>query len=176
VHPALVRLNPPPREITISTVNGNYAASRPPSSSSTSSLAFVFGGDHARSYSQSRDSLTGALNGSYTNPSSSSRESSVSEEAPSDRPSFKRLPSQTLGPTYAKRALLSNESEDDEVESPRLDAVPGMAGIQSRNGMDRACPRPAAGLINGHRRISNTTSHIPAHPGGSGQELREAVQ
>jgi hypothetical protein len=175
---------PPSREITISTVDGNYAASRPSSSSSSSSLAFVFGGDHARSstsYSQSRDSLTGALDGSYTNPPSSSRESSVSAEAPSDRPSFKRLPSQTLGPAYAKRALLSNESEDDE-EALRLHAVPGMASIQIRNGldsgMDRACPRPTAGLTDRRRRISNPTSHIssiPTYPGGSGQELREAV-
>lgn len=172
---------PPTREITISTVGGNnYAASRPSSSSSSSSLAFAFGGDHGTSpssYSQSRDGLSATT----TNPPS--RESSVSGDA-SDRPSFKRLPSQTLGPAYAKRALLSSEFNDDEVEAPELHAFPVAVGMnRSRegldNGMDRTCPRPAVGLNDRYRRISNTTSHIssiPMYPGGSGQELAEVVQ
>jgi len=50
---------------------------------------------------------------------SHSRESSLSvEDTGSDRealrPSFKRLPSQTLGPAHAKRALLSHNGDGDE--------------------------------------------------------------
>jgi len=180
--PSASPLEPQAREVTISMVGGNYAASRPSSSSSSSSLAFAFGehGGSSTSYSQSGDGLTAAPDSSFAN--SPSRESSVSEEA-SDRPSFKRLPSQTLGPAYAKRALLSNESEDDEVEAPRLHAVPVVAS-KGRNGLDSAmdrvtCPRPTVSLADRHRRISNPTAHIssiPAYPGGSSQELREAVQ
>jgi len=83
-------------------LKSNSALGRPSSSSSTSSLAYALDLP-----SMPRSSVAfGSETASFASPPS--RDSSVSEEALSDRPSFKRLPSQTLGPARAKRALLSN--------------------------------------------------------------------
>jgi hypothetical protein len=175
----------PSREVPISVVNGNYSLSRPSSSSSTSSLAFAFGGDHGGSsatYPQMRDGLAAVPDNSFVD--SPSGESSVSEEGSSDRPSFKRLPSQTLGPAYSKRALLSSES-DDEYEASRLHSNAGALNITNKSlngvdsGKDRSCPRPTVNLTERHRRMSNPTSHVPPvsmFSGVRGQEVGKAVQ
>ncbi|KZP15058.1 hypothetical protein FIBSPDRAFT_935430 [Athelia psychrophila] len=97
---------------------GNYTLSRPGSSqsSTTSSLAYA---------------LDRPPRGAFAVPQApSSRDSSDGEPA-SDRPSFKRLPSQTLGPLHAKRAALQGDGERDVLPatmgsiSRRLNGLPG---------------------------------------------------
>ena len=90
----------------------NYALSRPSSSSSTSSLANAL---ERPSFPNSGINLTSGPGASFARPLS--RESSASEDALSDRPSFKRLPSQTLGPARAKRALLSTDAEVSRIST-----------------------------------------------------------
>ena len=167
--------NPPSRGITVggACANGdNYALSRPSSSSSgSSSLAFALdqSGSPA-SFPRVKASMVPPPGASF-----SSRESSVSEELSSDRPSFKRLPSQTLEPANNKRALLSTDVEDEDDEG-----LVGGAGVDIskslQNGlqgsMNRRPPRPMMNLAD-HR--SSLIPSIAAFGSGSTQELGEAA-
>jgi hypothetical protein len=106
--------NAPSRAIVNSlapvTNQNHFTVSRPPSSSSTSSLANAL---DRPSHPTSRVDQASRSSPSFARPPS--RESSVSESAASDRPSFKRLSSQTLGPAKTKRALLSTETDNADV-------------------------------------------------------------
>lgn len=102
---------------------GNYTLSRPSSSASstTSSLAYALDRPARASFAVPQ------------NPHSHSRDSSDGEPS-SDRPSFKRLPSQTLGPPNAKRAALQEHDAD---------VLPSMPSISRRpNGL----PGPSIGM------------------------------
>jgi hypothetical protein len=112
--------------------------------------------------------------------SSSSRESSVSAgDGSSDgcRPSFKRLPSQTLGPANAKRALFSldksgsEEGRLDVRQSSTVDVIePGLPGNISKNliGVDGGniySRRVIVNLTDRHRRMSAPhTLNVPSAP------------
>jgi hypothetical protein len=136
--------NPMPRCPPASAVGqNNYTTSRPSSSSSTSSLAYAL--DHAP-FGRSRGGVLAGSTVTFARPPS--RESSVSEEGLSDRPTFKRLPSQTLGPPNAKRTLLSTEG-DHNIVSPAGTDANAMNIHKSLNGLN--------GATTNHRRISNAS-------------------
>ena len=173
--------NPPNRGIT--TGNGsNYALSRPSSSSSgSSSLAFALdqSGSPA-SFPRVKVNIAPPQPGAAF----SSRESSVSEELSSDRPSFKRLPSQTLEPGNNKRALLSTDAEDDDdvglVNGAGLGISKGLQnGLQgSMNGGGH--PRPMMNSSEHRCQIGNPASLVPPIAAFRGtstttQELGEAA-
>ncbi|KII84332.1 hypothetical protein PLICRDRAFT_57740 [Plicaturopsis crispa FD-325 SS-3] len=135
--------------------------SRPSSSASTSELAHVFGA--------TTEGTTNGRHVVFSEPEQhqTSRESSAEGEGSSNiRPSFKRLPSQTLGPANAKRALLSTNGQDDEDGSGE-DALPnnivsGIAISKSLNGRMNPPPPPAhpnrqvVSLTDRHRRASGS--------------------
>ena len=97
--------NPSSQSITslAATLNNNYAARWPSTPSPTPSPASAYAVNRPL-LPRSRVGLTSESGTSFVSPSS--RESLVSEEALSDRPSFKRLPSQRLSPSNAKRGQL----------------------------------------------------------------------
>lgn len=161
--------NPPNRVLNVPNANamsnGNYSLSRPSSSSSSSSLAFALDqGGSSASHPRSRAGLAPPPGSGFSN--SGSRESSVSDEAISDRPSFKRLPSQTLGPTNSKRALLSTDAPDAEDGSLDAGAASNSVNISKSltglHGTMNPPSRPIVNLTDRHRRLSNPTALIPS--------------
>lgn len=95
----------------------------------------------------------------------SSRESSVSEDPSSDRPSFKRLPSQTLEPANNKRALLSTDAEDEEDAGLMNGGGVGISkGLQNglQGTLNGGAPRPMVNLSEHRRRVSNPASLVPS--------------
>ncbi|KIM73309.1 hypothetical protein PILCRDRAFT_15339 [Piloderma croceum F 1598] len=110
--------------------NQNHFTGRPSSSSSTSSLANAL---DRPSHLTSRVDQASGSSASFARPPS--RES-LSESATSDRPSFKRLSSQTLGPAKAKRALLSTEADNADVPAVgsnihAMNIGKGLSGLHS---------------------------------------------
>lgn len=177
--------NPPNRGITIpgaAGVNGgNYALSRPSSSNSggSSSLAFALDqGGSPVNMPRAKVSMAPPPGAAF-----SSRESSVSEEPASDRPSFKRLPSQTLEPANSKRAFLSTGAEDEE-DVGLMNGVGVGISKSLQNGLQGSLnggpPRPMVNLSQHRRQISNPASLVPSiatfnSAGTAAQELGEAA-
>ena len=110
------------------TSQNHYTVSRPSSSSSTSSLANAL---DRPSHLNSRVDQASGSSASFARPPSRESESAVS-----DRPSFKRLSSQTLGPAKTKRALLSTEADNADVPAVgsnihAMDIANGLNGLHS---------------------------------------------
>ncbi|KAG1735335.1 uncharacterized protein EDB91DRAFT_1144920 [Suillus paluster] len=166
---ASLNLNlPKRRDTTHSQLNANFDfnVSRPSSSSSTSSLSQAFVPPHPPLMKGAAPPMNGvsislpvprvsSMGSSSTQ--SGSRESSVtsdctgSSEGEVFRPSFKRLPSQTLGPANAKRAQL----EKDAVSEKRSMIV---NGDRAQLGVPNAGSRHIATLPDRARQSSDNRS------------------
>ncbi|KAH7929236.1 hypothetical protein BV22DRAFT_1003039 [Leucogyrophana mollusca] len=128
-------------------------ASRPSSSSSTSSLAHAFG-SHLKPPPMNGMSISLPLAHSAggTDFPPGSRESSVASDGTGSsdgefiRPSFKRLPSQTLGPANAKRTQLERDEGQENTEAM-------ISGDRATLGVGQ---RPLAGLPDRTRRASES--------------------
>lgn len=151
--------NPPSRGIDAAgAVNGgNYALSRPSSSSSgSSSLAFALDqGGLPGSFPRVQVNMA-PPHGAF-----SSQESSSSEELSSDRPSFKRLPSQTLEPANNKRAFLSTDAEDEK-DAGLINGVGISKSLQNglQGSMNGRLSRPVVNLSDRRCQISNPASLV----------------
>ena len=122
----------------------HFNLSRPSSSSSTSSsLANALERPPSHKTSSRVDQPSESSASSFAARRPTSRESSVSESATSDRPSFKRLSSQTLGPAKTKRALLSNEADNNADVS----AGTNVHMMNMNNGLNRL----HGGMVSYHR-------------------------
>lgn len=138
--------------------------SRPSSSSSASSLAHAFTPSHPSHVKGAAPPMNGvsislpiprvsSMGSASTH--SGSRESSVTSDGTASsegevfRPSFKRLPSQTLGPANAKRAQLERDATSEKVGS--------MAnGDRAMQGVSTVASRSIAGLPERARQMSDS--------------------
>lgn len=112
---------------------GNYTLSRPSSSASSSSLAYALDrpeGGPGPVHRPPAPPAYGAAQAQHTHSRTSS--AGAKDEPSSDRPSFKRLPSQTLGPPNAKRAALDDGGGD--VLSSASTISRGVNGVRNGNG------------------------------------------
>lgn len=142
-------------------------------SSSSSSLAHAFGLGAAAAGGGGGRSTTRvafAVDEADSPAAQSSRASSVSadghatgSDGDSSRPSFKRLPSQTLGPSTAKRAFLGFGDNDERVAGWGPSVGVGAGAGQSGNSNANPESKPdVVGLSVGGNADSSVA--VPSHP------------
>ncbi|KAL0945239.1 hypothetical protein HGRIS_000752 [Hohenbuehelia grisea] len=157
-----------PSSIAGSTYELHAGLSRPASSSSTSSLAHAFGkapppsnNQHVTFAYQVQSAPSQNSPDSASPPSRASTASLEDSDRDNFRPSFKRLPSQTLGPANAKRAMLDHDEDSDDERHVVTDIDRHMSIPQQHLAGDRQMmpppppsERPIVGISHRQRRMS----------------------